>query len=106
MTYSLGLEFIHDISLVTKDVNYGMHHAYLNRTVLQRQALLFIKPETFADLVDPKLEPQVESSERLLLQYAHGIMTSVTPRNLFSPLLEVGVLHIKEIIAKHVSPKL
>jgi hypothetical protein len=106
MIYSLGLEFINDVSLVTKEVNYGMHHASLNWTVLQRQALLLFKSQTFADLIDPKLEPQVESSERFLLKYAHGIVTRVTTRNLLSPLLEVRVPHIKEIITKHVSPKL
>jgi hypothetical protein len=80
-----------------------MHHMALTRCVLKRQVYLFVQSKTFANLIDPELEPEVQTTERFLLQDPHCVFSGIAICNVLPPLLEVRIFHVEEVLPKHVS---
>jgi hypothetical protein len=74
---------------------------HLNVVIIDRR-------ETFAYLIDPKLQPQEQSPERLFLKYLHRLFSRFSASNMFlSQLsLRVGPVGDVEFVSEHISPEL
>lgn len=103
MTYTLILDLIYDVPLIAKEVDNGLHHLALARVVFDHYVSRLIQSQALADLVDPKLQPQVETAEGFLLKNAHGVLACVSTGYLLSSLVEVGVVYIEKVLAEHIS---
>jgi hypothetical protein len=63
MTYTLALDLKHDVPLIAEKVDNSLHHLPLTWTVLHKYVRSLIQFEALADLVNPKLQTQVETTE-------------------------------------------
>lgn len=95
MTYTLTLDLIYNVSLIAEKVDYCLHHLPLTRTVFNFKVFSLVQFEALADLIDPKLQAQVETTEGFLLQDAHRVLTSIATGNLLTTLNEVGGVDVE-----------
>lgn len=74
MTYTLALDLKYDVPLIAEEVDYSLHHLPLRWTMFDKNVWRLVQFEALADLVNPKLQAKVETTERFLLQNAHGVL--------------------------------
>lgn len=111
----LGLQLEHDIAHVREELHDRLHHRLLGLGVPDRRE---VRPligggsprdtgQALANLVDPELQAEVEASEGLFLQDAHGTLPGVSGGDVLGPQVGVGIGLIVdiEVVAEHVPPE-
>ena len=63
MTYTLALDLKHYIPLIAEEIDFSLHHLPLRWTMFHKNVWRLVQFEALADLVNPKLQAKVETTE-------------------------------------------